>query len=109
MFSKEAQKILALHEVNLARLYGFRSYLIGPTAHGRAQTQHFSWFNQLHDKCLAVTCSQRQLHSSLAQDENAPGILAFDEEHCSLWVGGWELDGVEGLQGGCWKIAEDGF
>src|SRR5208337_4834998 len=84
MLLEKAEKILALHKVDLARAHRLSGQLVRLAAHSGTQTQNLSWLRDLQDQRLAL-----------------------DEQNCSLGIGGGILDGFERLQCIWWQIAKD--
>ena len=86
---------------------GFGGQLVGLPRDRGAEAENFTGLRDFQDECLAVGGADRKFHASFAQDENAAGSLAFNEQHRTLRVGGRILDSLEGLEGRCRQVAED--
>src|ERR1700675_1953001 len=104
---QEAQEVFPFYEIDLARIDGFGSEFVGFAGNRGAEAEDFARFCNFQDQGLAVGGADRELHPSLAEDENAAWRLAFDEQDRPFRVGGGVLDGLEGLQSRGWQIAEN--
>src|SRR6185369_15468532 len=107
VFAKETKEVFTLHEVNLARIDGLGREFVGFTGNGRAQTEYFPGFGDLEDQGLAVGRADRQLYSSLAENENPAWRLSFYKEDCTLGIGRRVLDGFERLERVIGEVAKD--
>src|SRR5947209_10956833 len=107
MVAEEAQKILALDEVDLARVDGFGGQLVGFSGHGSAQAQDFARFGDFQDERFAVGGANREFHSPFTKDEYAAGRLALYEQNRPLWIGSGIFDGFESLQRRGIQVAEN--
>src|SRR4029077_16059103 len=104
---EEAQEILALDEVDLARVDGLGGQFIGLAGNRSAETQNFAGFGNFQDQGLAVGRTNRELHPPFAEDKYAARGLSFDKQHRSFGISSGVLDGFERLQCGGRQVAEN--
>src|SRR5579862_5941897 len=97
MFPQEALEVLALDEVDLARVDSFRRQLVRLAADACAKTQNFAGFGDFQDQRLAVSRADRQFHATFAKDKDAARHLSFYEEYGTLGIGSGIFDGFKGL------------
>src|SRR5208283_1006849 len=107
VFFEEAQEVVALDEIDLAGIDGFRGQLVGLAGNGGAETEDFAGLSDFEDEGLTVAGADRELYAALAKDENAAGCLAFDKQDGAFGISGGVLDALKGLQRGRRQIAEE--
>src|SRR5579884_1599996 len=107
MFFKEAKKVFALYEVDLARIQGFSGELVGFAGYGGAEPQHLARLRNFQDQRLAIGRADGQLDASFAEHVNAAWSLSFDEQNSALGVGGCVFNCLKGLQSGIGQITEE--
>jgi len=99
---EEAEKILALDEVDLAGVDGLGSQFVGLPVNGGAEAQNFPRFGNLQDERLAIGRADGELYASLCGGRKCARSLAPDKRDRPLGTGGGILDRFEGLQAPSW-------
>src|SRR5215470_12923004 len=86
MCSQEMEEVLAFYEIYLARIDRLSRQLVSLSGDGCAQAQDFAGFRDFEDQRLAVGRANREFYASLAEHENAPRRLAFNEQDRALRI-----------------------
>jgi hypothetical protein len=76
---EEAQEILTLDEVDLARVDGLGGQFIGLARNRGTKTQNFTRFGNFQDQGFAVGRANGELHTPLAKHKNAARRLSLDK------------------------------
>jgi len=104
---QEAKEVFALYENDLAGVHSLGGQFVGLAGNRGAEPQHFSRFDNLKNKCLAIPSAEGELHLPRAKHEDAPRCLAFCEQDRTLRIDSRILDPVKSLQRGRAQVAED--
>src|SRR5581483_729141 len=88
VLAQEAHKIVALDEVHLTGIERFGGQFVRLAAHSRAQPEDLAGFGNFEDEHLSIARTDREFHSSFAQQENPARSLSFNKEHRTFWIGG---------------------
>ena len=106
MLVEEAEEVLALDEIHLRRLEGFRRGLVGVAGEHGAEAEAFAVLGDARDERLAVDGGDAQLHRAAAEDEDAARRLPLGEQHGAPGIDIRERDGVERQQRSLGQAAE---
>jgi hypothetical protein len=104
---QEAKEVFALYEIDLAGVHSLGGQFVGLAGNRGAEPQHFSRFDNLKDKRLAIPSAEGELHLPLAKHEDTARCLAFHEQDRALRIGGRILDPFKSLQRRRAQVAED--
>src|SRR5215472_3930202 len=103
---QELQKIVALDEVNLARLTGFCSDFVRSTRDRCMHPQDFARLRNLQDQGLPFRRSGGKFYTTLTQHVYAAGRLPLHKEYCSRRIRRCVLDSVKHFENTLGKGAE---
>src|SRR5579872_1635120 len=102
---QKTKEIFSLHKVQLARLHGRTRQFVRAADNGGAQAQYFSGLHHPQNK-RPTLIGGRELCLPLAQDKDAPGRLAFKENHRACGVRTRVLYALKCFQRGSRESAE---